>query len=153
MAKFNDEDAEKGFQIPIEDATEEQAAEEAVTEEAEQQDEQAPEEEAEAESAEGSDEEDLIAEAEAIVDEAAEAEADALSEDTALQAALLRNVSLPAAVAFMIFVLLYFPCIATFVAIKNETGKWSWATAICVYTIAVAWIAAFAGFHITALLL
>ena len=86
-------------------------------------------------------------------DEAAEAEADALSEDTALQAALLRNVSLPAAVAFMIFVLLYFPCIATFVAIKNETGKWSWATAICVYTIAVAWIAAFAGFHITALLL
>ena len=74
MAKFNDEDAEKGFQIPIEDATEEQAAEEAVTEEAEQQDEQAPEEEAEAESAEGSDEEDLIAEAEAIVDEAAEAE-------------------------------------------------------------------------------
>lgn len=74
MAKFNDEDAEKGFQIPIEDATEEQAAEEAAPEEAEQQDEQAPEEEAEAESAEGSDEEDLIAEAEAIVDEAAEAE-------------------------------------------------------------------------------
>ncbi len=84
---------------------------------------------------------------------AAAAAGEDLSEDTALQAALVRNVSLPAAVAFMIFVLLYFPCIATFVAIKNETGKWSWAIGICAYTIVVAWIAAFIGYHITALLI
>ena len=84
---------------------------------------------------------------------AAAASGEDLSEDTALQSALLHNVSLPAAVAFMIFVLLYFPCIATFVAIKNETGKWSWAAGICAYTIAVAWIVAFAGYHLTALLI
>ena len=60
-------------------------------------------------------------------------------DDTVLQAALRNNLSLPAAIAFMIFVLLYFPCIATFVAIKNETGRWSWAWAICAYTMAVAW--------------
>lgn len=71
--------------------------------------------------------------------------------ETALQAALLQNVSLPAAVAFMIFILLYFPCIATFVAIKNETGKWRWAVAVCVYTMIVAWLAAWIGFHLTAL--
>ncbi len=65
--------------------------------------------------------------------------------DTALQSALKNNVPLPAAVAFMIFVLLYFPCIATFVAIKNETGRWSWAWGICAYTIAVAWIVAWIG--------
>ena len=88
-------------------------------------------------------------EAEAAVDTVAEDG----SNDTALQAALVRNISLPAAVAFIIFVLLYFPCIATFVAIKNETGKWRWAIGICVYTIAVAWLAAFIGFHITALLI
>ena len=76
-----------------------------------------------------------------------------LSKDTTLQAALVRNIPLPAAVAFIIFVLLYFPCIATFAAIKNETGKWSWAIGICAYTIIVAWIAAFIGFHITALLI
>lgn len=76
-----------------------------------------------------------------------------LSEDTALQAALVRNVSLPAAVAYMIFILLYFPCIATFVAIKNETKKWSWAIGLSVYTIAVAWIVAFIGFRITTLFL
>ena len=85
----------------------------------------------------------------------AEEEYAAASEDgdTVLQAALRNNLSLPAAIAFMIFVLLYFPCIATFVAIKNETGRWSWAWAICAYTMAVAWVAAWIGSRITALLL
>ena len=32
-----------------------------------------------------------------------------------------------AAYAYLLFVLLYFPCIATIVAIKNETGTWRWA--------------------------
>ena len=72
--------------------------------------------------------------------------------DTQLQSALAQSVSFPSAVAFMIFVLLYFPCIATFVAIKNETGRWRWAVGICAYTIIVAWLAALAGFHIAALL-
>lgn len=75
-----------------------------------------------------------------------------LSNDTRLQHILASTVSLPAAVAYMIFILLYFPCLATFVAIKNETGKWRWAIAICAYTMAVAWIVAFIGYHITALL-
>lgn len=69
-----------------------------------------------------------------------------------LQDVLAASVSLPAAVAFMIFILLYFPCIATFVAIKNETGKWSWAAAVCAYTMAVAWIVAFVANRITLLL-
>lgn len=76
-----------------------------------------------------------------------------LSEDTALQTALKHSLTLPAAVAFMIFVLLYFPCIATFVAVRNETGKWRWAIAVCAYTMVVAWLVAFAGYHLTALLL
>ncbi len=73
--------------------------------------------------------------------------------DTALQSALVKTVSLPAAVAFMVFVLLYFPCIATFVAIKNETGRWSWAIAICAYTMVVAWVFAFIAFRLTSLLI
>lgn len=84
---------------------------------------------------------------------AATADADELSQDTALQSVLKQNVSLPAAVAYMIFVLLYFPCIATFVSIKSETGRWRWAIADCAYTIAVAWIVAWLGFHLAALLL
>ena len=72
---------------------------------------------------------------------------------TQLQSALTSSVTLPAAVAFMLFILLYFPCIATFVAIKNETGKWKWAIAVCAYTMVIAWVCAFIGFHITALLI
>ena len=74
-------------------------------------------------------------------------------DNTQLQAALSSSVTLPTAVAFMLFILLYFPCIAPFVAIKNETGKWKWAIAICAYTMAVAWVCAFIGFHLTALII
>ena len=74
-------------------------------------------------------------------------------DSTQLQSALTASVALPAAVAFMLFILLYFPCIATFVAIKNETGKWRWAIAVCVYTMVVAWLCAYIGYHITALLI
>ena len=69
-------------------------------------------------------------------------------EDTQLQSALKATVPTAAALAFMVFVLLYFPCIATFVAIKNETHSWWWAIGLATYTILVAWICAFAAFRI-----
>ena len=77
-------------------------------------------------------------------DEGAEAD----ENSTALQSALKGDVPLAAAVAYMVFVLLYFPCIATFVAIKNETGKWRWAILCCLYTILVAWILGFAAYRL-----
>ncbi len=47
------------------------------------------------------------------------------------------------ALSFMIFSLLYFPCIATIIAISKESGSWKYgAFAIC-YNTAIAWIAAF----------
>ena len=42
--------------------------------------------------------------------------------------------------AYLLFILLYFPCLATIVAIKNETGSWRWAVFAAFYTTAVAWI-------------
>ena len=45
-----------------------------------------------------------------------------------------------AAYAYLIFILLYFPCIATIAAIKNETGSWRWALFAACYTTAIAWI-------------
>lgn len=44
------------------------------------------------------------------------------------------------AYAYLLFILLYFPCLATIVAIKNETGSWRWALAAAAYTTAVAWL-------------
>ena len=70
------------------------------------------------------------------------------ADDTALQSALKATVPTAAALAFMVFVLLYFPCIATFVATKNETGKWRWAILLALYTIVVAWVCAFAAYRV-----
>ena len=56
------------------------------------------------------------------------------------------------AYCYLLFILLYFPCIATFVAIRNETGRWSWAWGICAYTIAVAWAVAWIGKTVCTLL-
>ena len=44
------------------------------------------------------------------------------------------------AYAYLLFILIYFPCLATIVAIKNETGSWRWAIFAAVYTTALAWI-------------
>lgn len=76
-----------------------------------------------------------------------------LSEDTQLQSALAADLTPAVALAFMVFVLLYFPCIATFVAIKNETGKWRWAVACCAYTMIVAWVMAFLTYRLALLIL
>ena len=75
------------------------------------------------------------------------------SGDTRLQRALVRSVTPPAALAYMVFILLYFPCIATFVAIKNESGGWKWAIVTAVYTIVLAWVAAFITFRLASLFL
>lgn len=47
------------------------------------------------------------------------------------------------AFAFLIFVLIYFPCIATVAAIKKESGSWKWAVFMMVYTTSLAWVLAF----------
>jgi ferrous iron transport protein B len=47
------------------------------------------------------------------------------------------------ALSFMVFVLLYFPCIATITAIKNESGTWKWGLFEIFYTLALAWIVSF----------
>ena len=73
--------------------------------------------------------------------------------ETRLQKALLRSVTPASALAYMVFILLYFPCIATFVAIKKESGGWKWAIITAVYTIVLAWVAAFVTFHLASLFL
>ena len=73
--------------------------------------------------------------------------------DTRLQRALVRSVTPPAALAYMVFILLYFPCIATFIAIKQEGGGWKWPIITAVYTLALAWVAAFITFNIANLFL
>lgn len=51
--------------------------------------------------------------------------------------------SIPVAAAFLVFTLLYFPCIATIATIKQETESWGWTAFAVVYSTTVAYIVAF----------
>ncbi|KAA6318171.1 Ferrous iron transport protein B, partial [termite gut metagenome] len=55
------------------------------------------------------------------------------------------------AFGYMLFSLIYFPCIASFVAIKHESGSWKWAIFTAVYTTVLAWIVSFAVYQIGSL--
>ncbi len=46
------------------------------------------------------------------------------------------------ALAFMAFVLLCFPCVATIVAVASESGSWRWAAFMVLYNTTLAWIVA-----------
>lgn len=54
----------------------------------------------------------------------------------------------PSALAFLIFILIYFPCIGVIAAIKNESGSWKWAVFSVLYTTGLAWIAAFIVYNV-----
>ncbi len=56
------------------------------------------------------------------------------------------------AFAFMLFILIYFPCVAVIAAIKKESS-WKWAIFTMVYTTAIAWIVAFSVYQIGSLLI
>lgn len=55
------------------------------------------------------------------------------------------------ALAFMVFILLYCPCIATIVAIVRETHSWKYGAFVVVYNTVAAWVTAFIVYRIALL--
>ena len=70
-------------------------------------------------------------------------------------AALGERIPITPLIAFCyrLFVLIYFPCIATLVAIKQESGSWKWSLFAALYTTVLAWILTFAVYQIGSLFL
>lgn len=60
-----------------------------------------------------------------------------------------QSINKAVALAFMIFVLLYIPCIGTLTAIIRESGSWKWGVFSLVYSLALAWGLAFIAYRIT----
>lgn len=85
-------------------------------------------------------------------DEAATADDEAVA-TSHLQKALQRHTTPAGALAYLVFILLYLPCIATFFAIRHEAGGWKWAFISAAMTIGIAWIMSFATFRIFSLIL
>lgn len=57
------------------------------------------------------------------------------------------------AFSFMLFVLLYFPCIPTCIGIKNESGKWKWAGFTILYTTLLAWLTSMLVYQVGSLII
>ena len=51
-------------------------------------------------------------------------------------------------VSLLLFVLIYFPCVATIAAIKEESGSWKWGVFSIVYTTLLAWLISFVVYQI-----
>ncbi len=65
---------------------------------------------------------------------------------------LIREFSQVGAYAFMVFVLLYTPCVGVIGVIRRETNSWKWPIFSVVYQLAVAWVMAFVVFQVGTLL-
>ena len=72
-------------------------------------------------------------------------EDEAFSDDSSKYTRLRRQMAAEGitpvtAYAYLLFILLYFPCLATIVAIRHETGSWRWALFAASYTTVLAWL-------------
>jgi ferrous iron transport protein B len=54
------------------------------------------------------------------------------------------------AISYLLFVLIYFPCLAVFIAIMKEAG-WKWAIFVAAYTTSLAWLLSFIAFQVGSL--
>ncbi len=57
------------------------------------------------------------------------------------------------AFSFILFILIYFPCVAVIAAIKKESGSWKWAAFTIFYTTGLAWIISFLFYQIGSLII
>jgi ferrous iron transport protein B len=53
-----------------------------------------------------------------------------------------------AGISFLLFILIYMPCVAVVATVKKESGHWKWALFLITYTTALAWILSFLVYQI-----
>ncbi|HPI70348.1 MAG TPA: nucleoside recognition domain-containing protein, partial [Tenuifilaceae bacterium] len=52
------------------------------------------------------------------------------------------------AFSFLLFILIYFPCVAAIAAISKESGSWRWAAFTIFYTTGLAWLVSFIFYQV-----
>jgi ferrous iron transport protein B len=67
--------------------------------------------------------------------------------DKALSAAIAGHLSPAAGLAFLVFVLLYIPCLATITTIRKESGSWKFTLLQLLITVLIAWTMSFLVYH------
>lgn len=72
-------------------------------------------------------------------------------ENSNLSVRIAQAITPLTAISYMLFVLIYFPCMATLAGIRQESGKWRWAVFAAVYTTVLAWLVSFIVYQIGSL--
>ena len=66
-----------------------------------------------------------------------------------LQMALRQELTLPGAVALLVFFAFAMQCMSTLAVVRRETNSWTWPAAQFAYMTVVAYVSAYAAYHIT----
>ncbi len=70
------------------------------------------------------------------------------AESSSLITQLKANVSFASAIAFIVFVMIYLPCLAASMVFAREAGGYKYLLYLFLFTTATAWIFAFAAYHL-----
>jgi ferrous iron transport protein B len=80
-------------------------------------------------------------------------EEDCEEDHSRLQTALVNKIAPQTALAYMVFILLYLPCIATIAAIRSESGSWKWAGFSVAYSTFLAYMLSWLAYIIYGMLM
>ena len=78
---------------------------------------------------------------------------DVTEESGGLLDAIKKNIPFPAAVSFILFVMIYLPCFAASIVFAKESGSYKYLGYLFVFTTGVAWIISFIGYNITKMII
>ena len=65
---------------------------------------------------------------------------------------LRANISIPSAIAFVVFSMVYFPCLAASMVFRREAGGWKHWGYLFVFTTGTAWVLAFISFQVASVI-
>jgi len=56
-------------------------------------------------------------------------------------------------ISYLLFILVYMPCVAVIITISRESGSWKWALFLILYTTALAWLLSFSFYQLGSLII
>ncbi len=74
-------------------------------------------------------------------------------EDTSLREIIANNIGFPSAMAFIVFVMIYLPCLAATVVFSKEAQSLKYTAYLVLFTFATAWVLAFITYTVLTLLI
>ena len=74
--------------------------------------------------------------------------ADVAEDNASLQEILAKNISFASAMSFIVFVMIYLPCLAATAVFAKEAGERKYTVYLVIFTFATAWLLAFATYNV-----